>query len=322
MPPGLEQSAEVALPGSCQKLSSWALVAVACAAVGLAQPASARHRTPIPNTDPARDAELVVDCAKGTVLYARNEAVERHPASLTKMMTLYIMFERLRAGKLKMGTVFSVSPNAASQPKAKLHLKAGSTITVENAIEAIVILSANDVAVTVAENIGGTESHFTELMNADAQALGMTHTFYHNASGLPDSLQLTTASDLAILARHLVYDFPEYFHYFRMTSFSFNARTFDTHDGLLNSYQGADGMKTGYTDQSGYNLVTTASRDGVRLIGVVIGGVSAERRNREMEKLLNDAFAKVAQKANPSTSVTAPAVVPAATPGKRASATN
>src|SRR5215472_15465224 len=300
MLPGLERSVEVALPGSCQKLSSWGFAAVACVAIGLAQPANARHRAPIPNTDPARDAELVIDGTKGTVLYARNETVERHPASLTKMMTLYVMFERLRAGKLKMATTFSVSPNAASQPKAKLHLKAGTTITVESAIEAIVVLSANDVAVTVAENIGGTESHFTELMNADAQQLGMTHTFFHNASGLPDALQLTTAADLAKLARHLVYDFPEYFHYFSMPSFSFNARTFETHDGLLHSYEGADGMKTGYTDQSGYNLVTTASRGGVRLIGVVLGGVSAERRNREMEKLLDAGFAKAAQKSPPS----------------------
>ena len=291
-------------------------------AIGLAEPASAHRRTPIPNTDPARDAELVVDGAKGTVLFARNDAVERHPASLTKMMTLYVLFERLRAGKLKMDTPLSVSPNAAAQPKAKLHLKPGTTITVESAIEAIVVLSANDVAVAVAENIGGTESHFTELMNADAQALGMTHTFYHNASGLPDALQLTTASDLAILARHLVYDFPEYFHYFSMPSFTFNAHTIDTHDGLLNSYEGADGMKTGYTDQSGYNLVTTASRGRVRLIGVVMGGVSAQRRNREMEKLLDDAFAKEAQKATPATSVSAPSAVHAASRTKRASATN
>jgi D-alanyl-D-alanine carboxypeptidase len=286
------------------------------------QPASARHRAPIPNTDPARDAALVIDGAKGTVLYARNDKVERHPASLTKMMTLYVMFERLRTGKLRLGTALSVSPDAAAQPKAKLHLRAGTTITVENAIEAIVVLSANDVAVTVAENIGGTESHFTELMNADAQALGMTHTFYHNASGLPDALQLTTASDLAILARHLVYDFPEYFHYFRLPSFSFNGHMIDTHDGLLNSYEGADGMKTGYTDQSGYNLVTTASRGGVRLIGVVMGGVSAERRNREMEKLLDDGFARVAQKAAQAPSATAPGVRPNATPAKRASAIN
>lgn len=312
------------MPGSCQRLSFWSLVAVACVAIGLAQPASARrhHHAPIPNTDPARDAALIIDGSKGAVLYARNEMVERHPASLTKMMTLYVMFERLRSGKLKMGTVFSVSPNAASQPKAKLHVKAGTTITVDNAIQAIVILSANDVAVTVAENIGGTESHFTELMNADAQALGMTHTFYHNASGLPDALQLTTASDLVILARHLVYDFPEYFHYFRMASFSFNTRTFDTHDGLLNSYEGADGLKTGYTDQSGYNLVTTASRGGVRLIGVVLGGVSAERRNREMEKLLNDAFAKIAQRATRTPSLNVPPGAPATAAGKRASATN
>jgi len=307
------------LPGSCQKLSFWSFVAVACIAVGLAQPASARHT--IPNTDPTRDAALVIDGAKGAVLYARNEAVERHPASLTKMMTLYVVFQRLRGGRLRLDTPLSVSRNAAVQPKAKLYLRTGTTITVENAIEAIVVLSANDVAVVVAENIGGTESHFTELMNADAQTLGMTHTFYHNASGLPDPLQLTTASDLAILARHLVYDFPEYFHYFRMPSFSYNAHTIETHDGLLSSYEGADGMKTGYTDQSGYNLVTTCSRGGVRLIGVVMGGVSAERRNREMEKLLDYGFARE-QKATPAFSITAPSGAPAVAHGKRASATN
>lgn len=317
---GLELCVEGALPGRRQKLSTWCLVVAICVAAILAQPANARHRVAIPNTDPTRDAELVVDGA-GTVLYARNDAVERHPASLTKMMTLYVMFERLRSGKLKLATPLFVSRNAAVQPKAKLYLRPGTTITVENAIEAIVVLSANDVAVTVAENIGGTEAHFTELMNADAQILGMRHTFYHNASGLPDSLQLTTAGDLAILAHHLVYDFPEYFHYFRLPSFSYNAHTIETHDALLQSYEGADGMKTGYTDQSGYNLVTTADRGGVRLIGVVMGGLSAERRNREMEKLLDAGFAKEAQNAA-AAPANARSIQPLAAPAKRASAAN
>lgn len=238
----------------------------------------------------------MVDCTSGAVLYAHNESIERHPASLTKMMTLYILFDELRAKKLTLASQFTVSPDAAAEPRAKLHLRAGSTIGVGDAIQAITVLSANDVAVTIAENIAGTEAHFTELMNAKAQELGMTHTFYHNASGLPDPLQLTTAADLAILARHLVHDFPEYFHYFALPSFAYRTREFETHDGLLGHYEGADGLKTGYTDQSGYNLVSTASRNGVRLVGVVIGGISAERRNREMEKLLDAGFAAEAAK--------------------------
>jgi D-alanyl-D-alanine carboxypeptidase len=257
---------------------------------------AAHHHAPIPPTDPDRDAELVVDAKTGSVLFARNESIERHPASLTKMMTLYVVFQRLRSKRLTLASEFTVSPNAAVQPRAKLHLRQGTTISVENAIQAIVVCSANDVAVTVAENVGGTEAHFTELMNGEAQELGMTHTFYHNASGLPDNLQLTTASDLAILARHLVYDFPEYFHYFAMPSFNFRGETFETHDGLIGEYAGADGLKTGYTDQSGYNLVSTASRDGERVIGIVMGGVSASRRNHEMEKLLDAGFAKLKEK--------------------------
>jgi D-alanyl-D-alanine carboxypeptidase len=262
----------------------------------IANPAMARHHGPVPNTDPNLDAELVVNAKNGGILFARNETLERHPASLTKLMTLYVVFQHLRDKKLTLASEFTISPNAASQPRSKLHLEPGSTISVENAIEAIVICSANDVAVATAENVGGTEAHFTEFMNANAQQLGMTHTFYHNASGLPDSLQLTTAADLAILARHIVYDFPEYFHYFAMPEFHYRGGTWETHDGLIGAYQGADGLKTGYTDQSGYNLISTASRDGVRIIGVVMGGVSATRRNHEMETLLDQGFAAVKTK--------------------------
>jgi D-alanyl-D-alanine carboxypeptidase len=282
------------------KLAARSVVRTALAAVLvalIADPASARHHGPAPNTDPNLDAEMVVNARDGSVLFARNETLERHPASLTKLMTLYVVFQHLRDKKLTLASEFTVSPNAAAQPRAKIHLQAGSTITVENAIEAIVICSANDVAVTTAENVGGTEAHFTEFMNANAQALGMTHTFFHNASGLPDSLQLTTASDLAILARHIVYDFPEYFHYFAMPNFHYRGDTWETHDGLIGAYQGADGLKTGYTDQSGYNLISTASRDGVRIIGIVMGGVSATRRNHEMETLLDQGFAAIKAKA-------------------------
>jgi D-alanyl-D-alanine carboxypeptidase len=242
------------------------------------------------DTNPALDAALIENCSSGQIIYERNADLERHPASLTKMMTLYLVFERLKEGGLKLTSPLVVSANAAGQPIVKLYLKPGSTLTVEQAIEALIVLSANDVAVAVAEDLAPSEQDFVGLMNAKARELGMMRTFYNNPSGLPDPLQLTTATDLAILARHLVKDFPEYFHYFSLASFTFNGRTFNTHDALLGRYEGADGVKTGYTDQSGYNLVTTALRGRVHLVGVVMGGLSADRRNREMMKLLDAGF--------------------------------
>jgi D-alanyl-D-alanine carboxypeptidase len=244
-------------------------------------------------TDPSLDAALVEDAASGKVLFARNDDVERHPASLTKMMTLYLLFDSLRAGKLTLASEIPVSALAASQPAAHLRLKEGETISVEMAIKAIVVCSANDVAVAVAEAVGGSEPQFATMMNAEAHALGMTHTFYHNASGLPDNVQVTTAGDLAILARHLVYDFPEYFPYFRTPSMSWQGRDYNTHDFLIGNYPGADGIKTGYIDASGYNLVTTVLRGNTRLIGVVMGGISHERRDQAMINLLDDAFAQI-----------------------------
>jgi D-alanyl-D-alanine carboxypeptidase len=264
------------------------------ALVGTVEPAIAHIRRPLLLTDPTRDAALVMDAVSGKVIYARNEVAIRHPASLTKMMTLYLLFEALNQKKLSLQSALAVSPNAAAQPRAHLRLKAGQTITVDAAIRAIVVCSANDAAVTIAEAVGGTEPHFTELMNAKARVLGMPHTFYHNASGLPDDLQLTSAADLAILARHLVYDFPQYFPYFRTPSFSWRGMDFNNHDMLIGNYPGADGIKTGYVDASGYNLVTTAMRGRTRLIAVVLGGITAARRDRAMEELLDGAFAREA----------------------------
>ncbi len=244
-------------------------------------------------TDPSLDAALVEDAASGKVLFARNDDAERHPASLTKMMTLYLLFDALRAGKLTMASEIPISANAAAQPAAHLRLKVGETIPVETAIKAIVVCSANDVAVAIGEAVGGTEPQFATMMNAEAHTLGMTHTFYRNASGLPDNSQVTTAGDLAILARHLVYDFPEYFPYFRTPSMSWQGRDYNTHDFLIGNYKGADGIKTGYIDASGYNLVTTVLRGNTRLIAVVMGGISRERRDEAMVNLLDDAFAQV-----------------------------
>jgi D-alanyl-D-alanine carboxypeptidase len=243
-------------------------------------------------TDPSLDAALVEDAASGKVIFARNDSAERHPASLTKMMTLYLLFDALRAGRLTMASEIPVSANAAAQPAVHLGLREGETIPVETAIKAIVVCSDNDVAVAVGEAVGGTEPQFATMMNAEAHTLGMTHTFYRNASGLPDELQVTTAGDLAVLARHLVYDFPEYFPYFRTPAMSWQGRDYNTHNMLIENYPGADGIKTGYIDASGYNLVTTVLRGNTRLIAVVMGGISRERRDEAMINLLDDAFAQ------------------------------
>lgn len=246
-------------------------------------------------TDPQKDAALVEDGQTGRVLYSRNPDALRHPASLTKMMTLYLLFEQLKSGEMTLATPIPISEHAAVQNPTKLYARPGTTIPVDTAIKALVVLSANDIAVAVAEAVGGTESHFAELMTAKARGLGMSHTFYHNASGLPDELQITTASDLALLARHLAYDFPEYFHYFSTPSFSYHGITHYTHDNLIGRYDGADGIKTGYTNASGFNLVSSVVRNGAHVIGVVMGGATARRRDAEMMQLLDSTFASINQ---------------------------
>jgi D-alanyl-D-alanine carboxypeptidase len=248
-------------------------------------------------TDPGKDAALVVDGATGKALYARNADLPRHPASLTKMMTLYLLFDALKAGRVNMATVMPVSEHAAAQKPTNLHMHAGEQITVDQAIRAIVVRSANDVAVTIAEALGGTESHFAEMMTARAKDLGMHATYYHNASGLPDDLQITTASDLAVLARHLAYDYPQYFHYFSTPAFSFHGITYPTHDNLIGRYDGADGIKTGYTGASGFNLVSSVVRGGTHIIGVVMGGRTAHLRDRMMVGMLDSTFGQIT--ANP-----------------------
>jgi D-alanyl-D-alanine carboxypeptidase len=257
----------------------------------------AGHAAALPATltDPSKDAALVIDGATGKVLYARNATAERHPASLTKMMTLYLLFEALKRGDVNMNTPLPVSAHAAAQKPTKLHLQPGDFIPVNSAIEAIVVRSANDVAVTIAEALGGTESHFAEMMTAKARQLGMKDTFYHNASGLPDPLQISTAADLAVLAHHVAYDFPQYFHYFGIPGFTYRGVTYPTHDNLIGRYQGADGIKTGYTGASGFNLVSSVVRGHNHILAVVMGGVTAHRRDREMMNLLDQTFAKIQQ---------------------------
>lgn len=293
--------------GGVRKMGFSALmifVAACAAATVLALPAGAsihhRHwqrwqasRKILNLTEPEKDAALVLDGETGKSLFAHNADELRHPASLTKMMTLYMLFEQLKSGQMTLATPLSVSEHAAVQARTKLYLRPGSAIPVDTAIKAVVVLSANDVAVAIAEAIGGTEARFAQMMTAKAHELGMTHTNYDNASGLPDPLQITTADDLAILARHLAYDYPQYFHYFSTYSFSYRGATFFTHDNLIGRYEGADGIKTGYTNASGFNLVSSVVRNGVHIIGVVMGGTTARRRDSEMVHLLDDTFAAI-----------------------------
>jgi D-alanyl-D-alanine carboxypeptidase len=256
-------------------------------------------------TDPAKDAALILDGITGKILYARNENAERHPASLTKMMTLYMLFEALKAGKITMQTPMPVSVHAAQQKPTKLSLRPGTTITVDTAIRAIVIRSANDVAVVIAEALGGTELHFAQMMTEKARALGMRETYYHNASGLPDPLQITTAMDLSVLARHLAYDFPQYFPYFALPGFNYKGVYYPTHDNLIGRYPGANGIKTGFIVASGFNLTSSVVRGGVHLIGIVMGGRTAVRRDLEMMHLMDTAFAQI--DANPALVARGPA---------------
>ncbi|MHA7873439.1 MAG: D-alanyl-D-alanine carboxypeptidase family protein, partial [Hyphococcus sp.] len=201
-------------------------------------------------------AAYVMHADSGDVLFNRYSTSRRYPASLTKMMTLYLLFEELEAGNLSLDSKLTVSKRASGQPPSKLGLTTGSTIDVETAIQALVVKSANDVAVVVAEHIAGSEWRFAQKMTAKARALGMSRTTFRNASGLPNSKQVTTARDMAVLGRRVMQDFPQYFDYFATKKFTWNGKTYSTHNALVRNFEGADGIKTGYTRSSGFNLVT------------------------------------------------------------------
>lgn len=240
----------------------------------------------------SRYASIVIDVNRGVVLHAVNPDKRRYPASLTKIMTLYMVFEALKQGKLTLDQRLNVSRRAAGMAPSNLKLTAGSTITLETAIYALVTKSANDAAVIVAEALGKTESKFAILMTKKARALGMEKTTYRNASGLPNRRQKSTARDMATLARHLINDFPRQYRYFSTSKYIFRGKTLKNHNNLLRTYRGADGVKTGYIRASGFNLVASAERDGRRLIGVVFGGRNPKSRDREMALLLDKGFAK------------------------------
>lgn len=245
-------------------------------------------------------SSVVVNARTGKVLSAENPDLLRYPASLTKVMTLYMAFQALRDGRIHPNDRIHVSYHAAKQAPSKLGLRAGGTLTVRQAILALVTKSANDAACALGEHLAhGSEERFARMMTHRAHMMGMYATTFRNASGLPNSEQLTTARDLSVLSRHIVSDFPEYYHYFSVDSFVYRRHRIRNHNPMLNLYSGADGLKTGYTGAAGHNLITSAYRHGTRLVGVVLGAPTNEERTAEMVSLLDAGFVKSGQSTMP-----------------------
>jgi D-alanyl-D-alanine carboxypeptidase len=250
-----------------------------------------RHHEARESYSPAFSS-IIVDGNSGATLSANNPDASRHPASLTKIMTLYLLFERLDTGKMKLDSEMEVSEHASEQAPTKLGLRPGQTIRVEDAIKGLVTRSANDAAVVIAEAIGGDEDDFAKLMTRKARALGMTKTVYRNASGLPDDDQVTTARDQATLGRAIQDRFPRYYRYFSTSAFNYHGQSIRNHNHLLGSVEGVDGIKTGYTRASGFNLVTSMRRGNRHLVGVVLGGRSGGSRDAIMRSLLAENLEK------------------------------
>lgn len=252
------------------------ILAVAMAAVVVSQVVHAEDRY----------AAFVIDVSNGSVLFSRYAEDRRYPASLTKIMTLYLVFEELDAGRIRKDTPLKASQNAANQAPSKLGLRAGETITVDQAIRALVTKSANDVAVVVAENLGGSVAAFADRMTRTGRAIGMTRTQFRNPHGLPDKNQYTTARDMATLAIQTMRRFPQYYAYYQTRSFTWKSATYANHNKLLGRVPGVDGMKTGYISASGFNLVSSMRRDGRHIVGVVMGGRTGSSRDAHMRELL------------------------------------
>jgi D-alanyl-D-alanine carboxypeptidase len=252
-----------------------------------------RHVVTAPQPYVEKFAAIVIEANSGKILYERMSAETRYPASLTKMMTLYLLFEQIQRGNMTLSTPLTASSYATTQDPTKLGLDAGEQISAEDAIKALVVRSANDVAVVVAEHLAGTEWAFASRMTQKAREMGMAHTTFVNASGLPDENQRSTAFDLSILSRRLITDFPQFYPYFRLQSFYWNGRSFEGHNNLMKFFDGADGLKTGYTRMSGFNLASSATRQGTRIIAVVMGGRSARDRDIQSAELLESEFTRL-----------------------------
>ncbi len=238
-------------------------------------------------------ASIVIDAATGMVLSQDNADRGLHPASLTKMMTMTLVFDALGAKKISQKTRLTVSSRGASMPPSKVGLKPRETISIYDALRILATKSANDIAVTVAENLGGSEERFAQLMNLKAREIGMTNTRFVNASGLHDYRQVSSARDMAKLAKYMIDTYPQYYSIFGLKSYKYNGKVFHNHNKLMSTYQGMDGIKTGYVAASGFNLVASAKKGNTRLIGVVFGGQTAASRNAKMASLLDKGFARI-----------------------------
>lgn len=262
--------------------------------VGAASAAVALSLAPAAWAD--RYAAIVVDANTNEVLHADQADQIRYPASLTKMMTLYMVFEALESGELRLSDTIEASRRAQAQPPSRLGLRAGDRLTVEQAIGALVTKSANDVAVAVAERLEGSEARFAQRMTTKARQLGMRDTRYVNASGLPDPNQITTARDILVLSQALLRDYPQNYRYFQTAEFSWRNVYARNHNGLLGRVEGVDGIKTGYTRMSGFNLASSAQRNGHRIFAVVMGGETAASRDAQMAYLIDNAFREIDSK--------------------------
>lgn len=245
-----------------------------------------------PNAN-AAVSSIIIDANSGDVISTNNADTLRYPASLTKVMTLYITFDALDKGLLKLNDKLPVSRTAANRSPSKLGVKAGSNISVKTAINAVIIKSANDCATVLAEGLGYNEENFAQTMTKVAHELGMKNTTFKNASGLPHKEQKTTARDMAILAAAMYHHFPQYYKLFSMKSFSYEGRTYYTHNHILKSFQGADGMKTGYTNAAGYNIITSAQRSGQRVIAVTMGHNTIKERDKKVSQMMNNGLTKL-----------------------------
>jgi D-alanyl-D-alanine carboxypeptidase len=265
----------------------WVLAVAALLLLGSASSEEARSKE--------RYAAILVDNISGQILAAENADAYRHPASLVKIMTLYMLFEELELGTLTLQSKLKVSAAASRQPPSKAGLKTGQSILVADAIKLLVTKSANDVAVVVAENIAGSEAAFAMLMTQKAVDLGMRRTTFRNASGLPDPKQVTTARDLAVLSRRIIKDYPRYFGFFALEFFTYRGKRHRNHNGLLFSYEGTDGIKTGYIRASGFNIAVSARQGKKHLLAIVMGGKSPKERNAKATALLDYGFPRAVE---------------------------
>ena len=279
-----DNSTHLTLPLSLKAKAIFAVICL-CVSFLLIQPAQANPKY----------ASIIIEESTNKVLYSRNADKLLYPASLTKIMTLYIVFEELQRGTLSLNTSMRVSKVAASRSPSKLYLSPNSTIRVEDAIMALVTKSANDVATVISEHLSGTEREFAKRMTRKARAIGMHKTVFKNASGLPNRAQKSTAREMARLGIAIRRDFPQYYHYFSHKYWRYNGRAYKNHNALLSKFSGTDGIKTGFTNASGFNLVASVERNGVRLVGVVFGGRTGARRDEHLISLLSKQYGRLPQ---------------------------